>query len=95
MARKIAWTDQSKADVRAIDQSTAMRILHGLARFTLVEEGDVKQLQDIEPPEFRLRIGAFRVPSLPPTQADAIEIQMREAFIKMASDPIFSPCQLS
>jgi mRNA-degrading endonuclease RelE of RelBE toxin-antitoxin system len=61
MAKKIAWTGQAKADVRAIDQRTAMRIPHGLARFTQTEEGDVKRLQDIEPPEFRLRVGAYRI----------------------------------
>jgi mRNA-degrading endonuclease RelE of RelBE toxin-antitoxin system len=61
MAKKISWTDQAKANVRAIDQQTAMRILHGLARFTQTEEGDVKRLQDIEPPEFRLRVGAYRI----------------------------------
>jgi hypothetical protein len=58
MAKKIAWTDQAKADVRSIDQRTAMRILHGLARFIQTEEDDVKRLQDIEPPELRLRVGA-------------------------------------
>ena len=42
-------------------QQAAMRILHGLARFTQTQEGDVKRLKDIEPPEFRLRIGAYRV----------------------------------
>ena len=61
MAKKIAWTGQAKADVRAIDQRTAMRIPHGLARFTQTEEGDVKRLQDIEPPEFRLRVGTYRI----------------------------------
>jgi mRNA-degrading endonuclease RelE of RelBE toxin-antitoxin system len=61
MAKKIAWTDQAKADLRAIDQPTAMRILHGLARFTGTDEGDIKRLQAIEPPEFRLRVGAYRV----------------------------------
>jgi mRNA-degrading endonuclease RelE of RelBE toxin-antitoxin system len=61
MARKIAWTDQAKADVRAIDQQTAMRILHGLARFAQTGEGDVKRLQDIDPPELRLRVGAYRI----------------------------------
>jgi hypothetical protein len=35
-----------------------MRILHGLARFIRTEEGDVKCLQGIEPPEFRLHVGA-------------------------------------
>lgn len=61
MAKRITWTDQAKTDLRGIDQQTAMRILHGLARFTQTEEGDVKRLQDIEPPEFRLRIGAYRL----------------------------------
>ena len=61
MAKKISWTDQAKADVRAIDRQPAMRILHGLARFTQTEEGEVKRLQDIEPPEFRLRVGAYRI----------------------------------
>jgi mRNA-degrading endonuclease RelE of RelBE toxin-antitoxin system len=61
MARKVAWTDQAKADVRAIDQQTAMRILHGLARFAQTGEGDVKRLQDIDPPELRLRVGAYRI----------------------------------
>lgn len=61
MAKKIAWTDQAKADVRVIDQQTAPRILHGLARFIATDEGDVKKLTDIEPPEYRLRVGDYRV----------------------------------
>lgn len=72
MARKIAWTDQAKADLRAVDQHAAMRILHGLARFIQTEEGDVKRLQDIEPPEFRLRVGAYRIRFL--DHGDSIEI---------------------
>lgn len=61
MAKQIAWTDQAKADLRAVDQPTALRILHGLARFLATEEGDIKRLQHIEPPQLRLRIGAYRV----------------------------------
>lgn len=61
MAKKITWTDRAKTDVRSLDQQTAMRILHGLARFIQTEEGDVSRLQDIEPPEFRLRVGAYRI----------------------------------
>jgi mRNA-degrading endonuclease RelE of RelBE toxin-antitoxin system len=61
MARKIAWTDQAKAGVRAIEQRTAMRILHGLARFIATDEGDVTKLTDIDPQEYRLRIGDYRV----------------------------------
>jgi mRNA-degrading endonuclease RelE of RelBE toxin-antitoxin system len=61
MGKKIAWTDQAKADLRAIDQASALRILHVLARYLATGEGDVKRLQDVEPPELRLRIGDHRV----------------------------------
>ena len=61
MAKKIAWTNQAKADVRAIDRETALDLLHGLARFLVTDEGDVKRLQDIEPPELRLRLGDYRI----------------------------------
>ncbi|MFY9746692.1 MAG: hypothetical protein WA891_18930 [Acidobacteriaceae bacterium] len=55
--RRVEWTDQAKADLRAIDQSTALRILHNVARYIATGEGDVKQLQSIEPRELRLRVG--------------------------------------
>jgi mRNA interferase RelE/StbE len=61
MPKKIDWTDQAKADLRAIDQSTALRILHIVGRYLATGEGDVKRLQDIEPPEFRLRVGDYRL----------------------------------
>jgi mRNA interferase RelE/StbE len=61
MGKKVAWTDPAKAQLRAIDQTTALRILHVLARYLSTGEGDVKRLQDIEPPEFRLRAGDYRV----------------------------------
>jgi mRNA-degrading endonuclease RelE of RelBE toxin-antitoxin system len=42
-------------------QATALRILHALARLLATGEGDVERLQGIDPPEFRLRIGDYRV----------------------------------
>ena len=59
--KKIAWRDQAKAQLRAIDQPTALRLLRALAHFAATGEGDVKRLQDIEPPEFRLRVGDYRL----------------------------------
>jgi len=50
MAKKIAWTDQAKADVRGIDRETAIDLLHRLARFLATEDGDVKRLTDTDPP---------------------------------------------
>ena len=41
MGKKIAWTDEAKANLRAIDQATALRILHVVARYLATGEGDV------------------------------------------------------
>jgi mRNA-degrading endonuclease RelE of RelBE toxin-antitoxin system len=59
--KSVAWTDKAKADLRAIGQLTAVRILHAIARYLASGEGDVKRLQDIEPPELRLRVSDYRV----------------------------------
>ena len=32
-----------------------------MARYLATGEGDVKRLQDVEPPEFRLRVGDYRI----------------------------------
>ena len=61
MGKRIVWNDQAKTQIRAIDQSTALRILRALARFAATGEGDVKRLEAIEPPEFRLRVGDYRL----------------------------------
>ena len=49
MAKKIVWSDEARADVRAIDRATALWLLQGLARFALTESGDVKQLEGYDP----------------------------------------------
>jgi mRNA-degrading endonuclease RelE of RelBE toxin-antitoxin system len=61
MPKKIVWRDRAKAELRAIEQAMALGILHALARAIITGEGDVKRLQDIEPPEFRLRAGDYRI----------------------------------
>jgi hypothetical protein len=61
MGKRIAWTEQAKADIRAIEQPIALQILKTLARYALTGEGNTKQLQGIEPPLFRLRAQDHRV----------------------------------
>jgi len=41
MHRQAVWTERARADMRAIDQQTALRILHALARFLATGEGDI------------------------------------------------------
>ena len=61
MAKKIDWKDEAKRDLRSIDRVAAMRILEGIARYLKSGEGDVKQLTDVDPVEYRLRVGDYRV----------------------------------
>lgn len=61
MAKRIAWSDQAKADMRSIEQSIALQILHTLGRYAKTETGNVKQLRDSFPPLCRLRTQNHRV----------------------------------
>ena len=68
----VVWSPEARADLRAIDRETALQILHGLDRYLLHREGDVKKLK---PPrtDFRLRCGDYRL-FFDPAGADAIRI---------------------
>jgi hypothetical protein len=61
MAKRIVWTDQANADVRAIEQTVTLQILKTLARYIQTGEGNTKQLRDMEPPMIRLRAQDHRV----------------------------------
>lgn len=61
MAKRLVWTEQAKADIRAIDREPALQVLKTLARFLKTGEGDIKQLRGYEPPLFRLRAQDYRV----------------------------------
>ncbi|MFN7651344.1 MAG: type II toxin-antitoxin system RelE family toxin [Acidobacteriota bacterium] len=61
MAKRIAFTDQAKAELRAIPQPIAIQILRTLARFLESEEGNVRRLQGVDPPLYRLRTQDHRV----------------------------------
>jgi mRNA-degrading endonuclease RelE of RelBE toxin-antitoxin system len=62
--KTVLWSPEARADLRAIDRETALRILHTIDSYLTTGAGDVKKLQ---PPrhEFRLRVGDYRVLFLP------------------------------
>jgi len=65
MSKKtVIWSPEARADLRAIDRETALRILRSIDSYLTTGAGDVKKLQ---PPrhEFRLRVGDYRVLFLP------------------------------
>ena len=61
MAKRIVWTEQAKADVRAIKQPIAIQILKTLARYVRTGEGATKQQKGVHPPMIRLRTQNHRV----------------------------------
>ena len=60
MTKRVVFSDEARADIRAIDRETALRLLKALARFLETDAGNVKQLEGFEPPRYRLRIGDWR-----------------------------------
>jgi mRNA interferase RelE/StbE len=58
---RIEWFDEAKADVRALDQPTAMRLFEGILRFARTGSGDVNALHGDMAGAFRLRLGQYRV----------------------------------
>jgi mRNA-degrading endonuclease RelE of RelBE toxin-antitoxin system len=61
MAIEIDWSEEARADIRALDRSTAMFIFDGLLRYAQTGHGDVKALQGEFEGRLRLRIGDYRV----------------------------------
>ena len=61
MGRNVIWLERARAELRDIDQITALRILYALADYAATGNGDVQSMQGVEPPEFRLRVGDYRV----------------------------------
>jgi mRNA interferase RelE/StbE len=58
--KKVAWSEQVRADVRRLDRKVSMRIFAALQRFAETGEGDIKKLKG-QSGELRLRVGDFRV----------------------------------
>jgi mRNA interferase RelE/StbE len=59
--KDIEWTDASLEDMASLDRGTASRIKHALERFAYTGVGNVRKLQGIDSPEYRLRVGDYRV----------------------------------
>ena len=71
--KRIVWTEQAKADVRALDKPAALRILHALHRFAESGAGDIKALQG-DREELRLRVGDYRL-FVVTTGDDVVEVR--------------------
>jgi hypothetical protein len=62
--REVEWTETALEDMAALDKGIARRIKHAVERFADTGAGNVKRLQGIDPPEYRLRVGDYRSASI-------------------------------
>jgi len=58
---KFIWPESARAELRAIDRETAIRILHALTRYGQTGEGNLKTLSGRWEGCCRLRVGDYRV----------------------------------
>lgn len=61
MTWTVEWTASAERDFGKLDPETRRRIKVAIDRYAANSVGDVLRLQDIAPPEYRLRIGKWRV----------------------------------
>jgi mRNA interferase RelE/StbE len=61
MTWQIVWTPRALKDARRLDPQIRARVISAIERFASTGSGDVLQLEDVHPPEWRLRVGDWRV----------------------------------
>jgi mRNA-degrading endonuclease RelE of RelBE toxin-antitoxin system len=61
MSWQIVWTPRALKDSRKLDSQVRVRVVSAIERFAATGSGDVLQLEDVHPPEWRLRVGDWRV----------------------------------
>ncbi|MGA3097782.1 MAG: type II toxin-antitoxin system RelE/ParE family toxin [Bryobacteraceae bacterium] len=59
--REIEWAGTALEDMAALDKGVARRVKQAVERFADTGAGNVKRLQSIDLPEYRLRVGDCRV----------------------------------
>ena len=59
--RDVEWTETALEHMAALDKGMACHVKRAIERFADTGAGSVKKLQGIDPPEYRLRVGDFRV----------------------------------
>ena len=61
MARSIEWTRSARTDLRKLSKRDSDRIERAVERLAVSEQGNVERLKGFDPPEYRLRVGVWRV----------------------------------
>jgi mRNA-degrading endonuclease RelE of RelBE toxin-antitoxin system len=57
----IRWSHGASNDVDRLDADVVDQVMDALDRFAIEGTGDVRRLTGIDPPEYRLRVGKWRI----------------------------------
>ena len=61
MARSIDWTRSARADLKRLSKQASDRIERAVERLAVSGQGNVERLRGFDPPDYRLRVGDWRV----------------------------------
>lgn len=61
MTREVRWLPRARRDLKRLDPPVQRRVVDAVKHFARTGEGDVVRLVDVKPPEYRLRVGDWRV----------------------------------
>lgn len=61
MSLGVVWQARAEKDLGRLDPGVQRRVIAAVAAFAESERGDIVRLRDVHPPEYRLRVGDWRV----------------------------------
>ncbi len=61
MSLEVRWTAKAVREASRLDPPINRRVLAALETYATTGNGDVKRLADYDPPQYRLRVGEWRV----------------------------------
>lgn len=61
MSLRVDWTPRAQRDLSRLDRPTRSRIVAAVLKLAETSQGDVIKLAAKQPPEYRLRVGGWRV----------------------------------
>jgi mRNA-degrading endonuclease RelE of RelBE toxin-antitoxin system len=61
MSRQAIWAPRALKELARLDRGEQHRVRQAVEAFARESKGDVLRLQNITPPEYRLRVGKWRV----------------------------------
>ena len=61
MIKRVVVSGQAQTDLAGLDRTITLRLIAAINRFAATGAGNIQGLRGIHPPEFRLRVGDWRV----------------------------------